>query len=102
MNAAQLLNAQSALVAQPSPLGHVCGGETSKQEPPQSLPVSCPFWTPSLQLGALHPAYQQTPLSQSVPLLQGELSGHALHPPPQSLAVSLPFRMPSSQVAATQ
>ena len=64
---------------------------------PQSVPVSSPFWTPSLQVGATHLPSEQTPLAQSAGSKQLRLSAHGAHPssskppPPQSMAVSLPF-----------
>src|SRR6478735_10661905 len=48
------------------------------QSPPQSMSVSLPFLVWSSQPGAAHLALSQTPLSQSVPLLQPWPVMHAL------------------------
>lgn len=71
------------------------------QLPPQSMSLSLPFFTPSVQIGAWHTLLVHTPLTQS------ELPVHALPaehlpqpPPPQSTSVSLPFLTPSVQIGA--
>jgi hypothetical protein len=71
--------------------------------PPQSMSVSVPFWTPSVQLAALQLPPWHTWVVQSEPKTQlwptaqlGQL------PPPQSTSVSVPFFTPSVQLAAWQ
>jgi hypothetical protein len=86
--AEHVLNWQSLFALQPSPLGHFCGGA---QGPPQSLPVSCPFLTPSAQPAAWHLPPWQTLLVQSLAALQAKLSAQGLQEPPQSLSVSEPL-----------
>jgi hypothetical protein len=65
--------------------------------PPQSIPVSLAFDTPSLQVADRQkksPA--QTPLTQSVFWRQPSPPSHGSHSvPPQSMSVSAPFRLPS-------
>src|SRR3954451_22269655 len=98
--------AQSLLAWKPPPTGH-CG----QPPPPQSVSVSLPLMTPSVQLGAAHlPSLvarvivdAHTPSAQSLlprhdlPVVQ---PGHA--PPPQSRSVSSPFFLRSPHVGATQ
>src|SRR5437773_997385 len=57
--------AQSALLLQPWPRLHFEG-----QFPPQSIPVSPPFWTLSVQADAWHLLFVQTPLKQSALTVQ--------------------------------
>ena len=57
---------QSELAKQPCPTGQA--GHTP---PPQSTPVSLPFFTPSVQVGAAQTPFVQTTLTQSEPLPQG-------------------------------
>src|SRR5262245_12435772 len=73
--------AQSELTLHSLPGGHFCA-----QFPPQSTSVSSPFFTPSVQDGAAHVPYVQTPLLQSASIMQGAPSG-ATHVPasPQML-----------------
>lgn len=52
----QRFPAQSALTRQPCPASHW------PQVPPQSMPVSLPLVTPSMQVGAWHFSSVQTPL----------------------------------------
>jgi hypothetical protein len=78
--------------------------------PPQSLSVSVPFFTPSLQVAAWQVPYGpeaivqpgaelHTPLTQSAPVQQFLVSTHvAPQLPPQSLAVSLASFIPLAQV----
>jgi hypothetical protein len=69
--------------------------------PPQSMPVSVPFFTPSEQRGTWHTPPVHTPLVQSpanaqvTPLAHGEQL-----PPPQSTPVSVPFFTPSVHTGA--
>jgi hypothetical protein len=82
---------QSPATLQARPVAHLL---VLLQEPPQSVSVSVPFLTVSLQLGTLHtsglPAH--TPLVQSLASAQDLPSMHAAHePPPQLTSVSLPF-----------
>src|SRR5690242_839689 len=70
------------------------------------MPVSLPFCTPSVFVGAWHlspePASLQTPLMQSPPTLQALSASHLAQSPPQSISVSFPFFEPSLQFAGTQ
>jgi hypothetical protein len=61
--------------------------------PPQSMPVSVPFFTVSVQLGAVQRLIaEQAPLAQSTPVLQPPPSAHLFgQEPPQSTPVSEPF-----------
>jgi hypothetical protein len=65
--------------------------------------VSLPFFTVSLQAGAVHffvPALQ-TPLVQSAAMAQAFVSAHfVVHEPPQSASVSVPFFTVSVQAGA--
>src|SRR5580704_13239711 len=89
---------QSALPTQPSPAGQPVG-----HPPPQSTPVSVPFWIPSVQLGAWQTKPTHTPLSQSVASLQPPSVAQGTHAgPPQSTSVSEPSLTPSVQVRASQ
>jgi hypothetical protein len=67
--------------------------------PPQSVSVSVPFLTPSVQVGAAQMAVvSQTPLAQSVSRMQPAPAAQREHvTPPQSMPVSLPFCVPSAQ-----
>src|SRR5690606_30425740 len=66
-------------------------------------PDSVPFFTPSPQLGGWHRPLPQTPLSQSVLLVQVSPSSHKVgQPPPQSTAASVPFLTPSLQLGGWQ
>lgn len=60
--------------------------------PPQSVPLSVPFLSPSLQLTHLLEVVSQMPLVQSVAALQPSVRSHLLpsetQPPPQSTWVS--------------
>src|SRR5260370_30746441 len=91
---------RSLVATQPSPSAH---SWNDVQLPPQSLSVSPPFLTPSVQLGGRAAGLQvtsQMPLWQSPFTRQPSPSGHWGQPPPQSLSVSLPFLMPSVQLGA--
>ncbi len=70
--------------------------------PPQSVSVSVPFSTPSLQLGVWQVPFLQTPLLQSGPplhILPSSQAGQV--PPPQSVSVSVPSWLPSVHEAFT-
>jgi hypothetical protein len=69
--------------------------------PPQSTPVSMPFFTPSAQVGAAHVEATQTPLPQSMDSAHGSPSSQlpgGQTCPPQSMATSEPFCTPSWQL----
>jgi hypothetical protein len=72
------------------------------QTPPQSTPVSLPFFVPSVHVGALQTALTQTPLAQSSCAVQGASVAHfwAHVGPPQSTPTSSPFFCPSVHVGA--
>jgi hypothetical protein len=74
--------------------------------PPQSMSVSVPFLTPSVQVAAWHVLVvvpEHTLLLQSVPVTQIlVLSQGEQLPPPQSVSVSVPFLVPSLQLLAWQ
>lgn len=81
----QIPPVQSALPLQSLPLGHLFG-----QPPPQSMSLSDPSLTPSVQL--MHLAPEQTLLVQSALPLQVFPSRHLFgQVPPQSTSLSLPF-----------
>src|SRR5688500_13847210 len=87
---------QSASVTQPTPAWHFEG-----QPPPQSFPVSAPFFTPSEHEGAAHKnipfILTHTPLVQSAALKHGLPAGQgAEHTGPQSTPASPPFCTPSA------
>ena len=85
---------QSAALAQFLVLGH-----PGQVPPPQSMSVSSPFFTPSVQAGAAQIPLWQTPLSQSPALAQLLPFAHTGQvPPPQSTSVSAPFFFLSVQV----
>src|SRR6187401_3581264 len=68
------------------------------------MPVSLPFFTPSVLVGAWHlspvPVSLQTPVRQSAPTLQAFSASHFVQSPPQSTSVSFAFFVPSLQLAA--
>jgi hypothetical protein len=68
--------------------------------PPQSMSVSAPFSTLSVQVGDWQSPPVQTPLVQSPPALHVSPGTHGPQEPPQSTSVSLPFLTPSVQVGA--
>jgi hypothetical protein len=93
------LPVQTAVVQSPGP-AHVLPAAHLGQVPPQSLSVSLPFFTVSLQAGAAQTPALHTPLSQSVPTVHLPPGAHGLQvAPPQSRSVSLPFFTPSAQFA---
>jgi hypothetical protein len=70
--------------------------------PPQSMPVSVPFCTPSLQVGAAQCAFLQSLSTQSASPRHILPSAHGGHvPPPQSTSVSVPSFTPFMQLAGT-
>src|SRR5262245_40158472 len=94
----QMPFAQSAPVAQPS----LVPQRAAHVRPPQSVSVSSPFFSPSLQAGA-HAPTSQTPPRQSVPSLHALAYPHGGHmDPPQSMSVSSPFAVLSSQAGGWQ
>jgi hypothetical protein len=96
---------QSVGAAQPIPFAHVFAWAT-QVAPPQSTPVSVPFFSPSVQLGVAHSFEAlQKPEVQSVGAAQPIPSAHVFPwatqvAPPQSTPVSLPFFTPSVHVGA--
>jgi hypothetical protein len=69
--------------------------------PPQSTPVSEPFFTPSVQLAWAQVPELQTAVTQSLGAAQESPGAQAPHAePPQSTSVSAPFRTPSVQAGA--
>src|SRR6185295_2910491 len=65
------------------------------------MPVSAPFFTPSVQLGPAHIPPMHTPFWQSPLTAQLLLSAHVGQaPPPQSMSVSAPFLRRSVQLGA--
>jgi hypothetical protein len=87
--------AQSLPLTQPWP-----GPHRAHVLPPQSVPVSLPFFTPSVQLGATHLFAVHTWLEQSELPLQPCPVPQVGHDPPQSVPVSEPFFTVSVQVGA--
>ena len=77
-------------------------GAQPAQDPPQSMAVSSPFWTPSPQVAARQMASPQTRLSQSAGPTQAKSTGQGTQSPPQSRSVSVPFCTPSSQLAGAE
>jgi hypothetical protein len=85
------------------------GAHFAQVEPPQSMSVSEPFLTKSVQAGVAHFDEVQTPLWQSLPLAHAFASAQAVahvafeeRTPPQSTSVSVPFLTPSGHLAAWQ
>jgi hypothetical protein len=64
--------AQSLAIVHPPPVPQRAHVEV----PPQSVPDSSPFLTPSVQLGAWHAFIVQTPLTQSPPPVHPLPVGH--------------------------
>jgi hypothetical protein len=97
---------QSPATVQPLPSPHFLFVGDAAQEPPQSVPVSVPFFTPSLQVGAAQAPLAHTPLAQlapaPVPLPHIFPFAQGGHDPPQSTSVSVLFFTPSAQLAAAQ
>ena len=74
----------------------------SGQPAPQSGPVSSPFWTPSLHVGAWHSPPQHTPEMQSSGKPHPSPSGHRVGQlgAPQSIAVT-PSLLPPPQAPSS-
>jgi hypothetical protein len=73
--------------------------------PPQSMSVSTPFLTPSLQVGTWQTLPAQTPDEQPAALKHALPSAHTPQPelpPPQSTSASSPFLIPSKQLGTWQ
>jgi hypothetical protein len=70
--------------------------------PPQSTPVSLPFFAPSLQVGVWHVSPLQTDELQSWGCAQCSPGSQGPQLPPQSMSVSVPFLAPSVQLGAWQ
>jgi hypothetical protein len=68
--------------------------------PPQSTPLSLPFRTPSVHVGAWQITLQDS-VAQSEPRMQRLPSGQPGQEPPQSISVSEPFNVPSPQDGVT-
>jgi hypothetical protein len=78
------------------------GGQPAQVPPPQSISVSVPFRVLSLQPAPWQTLAVQTPLEQSVPVVQPPPLPHfGQEAPPQSVPVSVPFFTVSLHVAAT-
>ncbi len=88
---------QSVLRAHAPPLAH-----GPHDAPPQSTPVSSPFFRPSVQLGAAQRPESQPPLRQSVGAAHVADSAQPPHAPPQSTSDSSPPFTPSRQDDTTQ
>jgi hypothetical protein len=69
--------------------------------PPQSVSVSVPFLTTSVQVAGWHTSPVHTPLWQSLATAHVLPATHLLHEaPPQSMSVSVPFLTRSEQPGA--
>jgi hypothetical protein len=77
---------QSELVVHPRPSVHF-----GQPLPPQSLAVSVPLVTPSVQVAALHTPPVHTLLSQSLAVPHAFPATHGEQEPPQSVSLSVPF-----------
>jgi hypothetical protein len=88
---------QTALAQSPGALHRWPGAQRAGHAaPPQSIPVSSWFETPSAQVAGWHTLPAQRLLLQSVFAAQPPASGHGAHAaPPQSVSVSVPLRRPS-------
>jgi hypothetical protein len=98
-------------------VAHLAKGAAVAHPPPQSLSVSVPFFTPSVQAGPWHVHggvgqrlfTPQMPVLQSPPHMQDRDTSHRAQgpspamqlavPPPQSISDSSPFLTTSTQVA---
>src|SRR5690606_11086282 len=87
---------QSPAMAQVEPVPQ------SPQEPPQSMSVSEPLATPSLQVAAWQMFKVHTPLPQSPAMAQVEPVPQSPQEPSQSMSVSEPLVTPSLQVGTWQ
>jgi hypothetical protein len=92
-------SAQLALWQSPPAAQCLAIPQAGQVPPPQSMSVSAPFLTPSLQSGARHMwvADEQTRLAQSGPIWQCRPAAHAGQDPPQSVSVSDPSWTPFAQ-----
>lgn len=102
----QIADVQSVFTVQALPFTQVLPAAT-QVDPPQSVAVSVPFFTVSVQVAALHRLPVQTPVTQSAAIKQALLTGQVFDAedtqlPPQSAAVSVPFLTPSVQVTGWQ
>jgi len=77
---------QSVFARQSAP-----GGQAGQVPPPQSVPVSLPFLTPSEQAGVAQMPSLQKPLVQSVPSRHRLPTAQSGQLPPQSTSLSSPF-----------
>ena len=96
-----LVMSQSLLVQSAATLQALVSAHLVVQEPPQSMSVSSPFLTLSVQLALVQVSLvaSHTRLTQSVLILHALSSPQAGQvPPPQSTSVSLPFFLLSLQV----
>jgi hypothetical protein len=79
---------------------HAEPAEHFEHVPPQSVSLSVPFLTKSLQDAVWQTLPVHTRLTQSTEARQPSPAGHAGQvPPPQSVPVSLPFSTESAHVA---
>jgi hypothetical protein len=78
------------------------GGQPGQPPPPQSVSVSNPFFTKSVQSGAWHSPIEQTALAQSLDPAQVSPVSHReqVPAPPQSVSVSRPLCTSSVHVGA--
>jgi hypothetical protein len=90
---------QSPGTAHPLVSAHFLDGA---QLPPQSVSVSDPFFTPSVQIGATQVVPLHTPLAQSLAIVHPPPVPHRAHveAPPQSMPDSEPFFTMSVQLGA--
>src|SRR5262245_34088579 len=84
-------------LAQSSPPAHASPAQARHIAPPQSTPVSAPFCTASVHVGAWQVSERalHTPSAQSAPVLQSSPTLQPGHVPPQSTSLSVPFFTPS-------
>jgi hypothetical protein len=102
----QLLLMQSLSTLQEKPAPHRCGAASTAQPPPQSGPVSLPFGTASVHVGAR----QVLLIGLHTLLAQSESATHfwpgvqrvVQVTPPQLTSVSLPFCTASKQLGESQ
>jgi hypothetical protein len=93
----QCCDVQSTLAAHALPFA-----QPGQVPPPQSTPVSVPFFTPSAHVACAQRLLVQTPLAQSVAAVHATPAAHFWQPPPQSTPVSLPSLTPSVHVSGAQ
>jgi hypothetical protein len=78
---------------------NIPAGHALHTAPPQSMPVSLPFFTPSVQVGGAQMPLVHTREVQSAAIAHcfpGAQAGQT--EPPQSTSVSVPFLTPSAQI----